>query len=69
MWCRHPVDLAGAPYKGTVWTVTGLPPGLRFDNVMWGIVGTPTTAGTYNVTLEGDHGLRRHHHQGLCRWS
>ena len=32
-------------------TVTGLPSGLAFDPVLWMITGTPTTPGTYSVTV------------------
>jgi hypothetical protein len=44
---------AGAPPIG--FTVTGLPPGLKFNGTA--ITGTPTKAGTTNVTLTADNTL------------
>ncbi|MEU4240651.1 putative Ig domain-containing protein [Actinoplanes sp. NPDC026619] len=38
-----------APY--TAWDVAGLPPGLTFDSATDAISGSPTTAGTYPVTV------------------
>ncbi len=43
---------------GSAWTATGLPPGLRLSTSASGasITGTPTTAGTYRVTLRVQDG-------------
>jgi hypothetical protein len=44
----HPDRSGGtAPYT---WSATGLPPGVTFGSSTGTVSGTPTTAGTYNVT-------------------
>ncbi len=45
-------SLLGLP--NVFYTVAGLPPGLRMNNGQDGIIGTPTTAGTYLVTATAE---------------
>ncbi len=44
----HTASGGTAPYS---WSATGLPPGLSLGSSTGQITGTPTTAGTYNVTV------------------
>ena len=57
-----PTAVVGQPYTGPAftasggvppysWTATGLPPGMTINSTTGVISGTPTTAGTYNITV------------------
>ena len=65
-----PEAIVDAPYEATLtavgldrpaWTVSGLPPGLKVDDVRGPsvrITGTPTTTGTQQIQLRADDGVR-----------
>ena len=47
---EQPLDATGGR-NPLVWTASGLPPGLRVDNANASIVGAPTTAGRFSITI------------------
>jgi hypothetical protein len=61
-----PPATAGAPYAQTIsasatggtppytWSLSGMPPGLSFDPASLALSGTPSTAGSFSMTLEVD---------------
>lgn len=45
-------DAQTSPYPVITWAATGLPPGITMSRVTGIITGTPTLAGTYDVTIQ-----------------